>query len=252
MNKPFAWSLRTAGAILGIALVPILVSTAKAQTLDEIIAKNIKSQGGREALLNLKSLERKGAVNVDGTFGQMEGTVEEACIPWKKARRALDLAVFVQTYGWNGKLAWREGMMGVQEIEGEEAFQIKQAVDLNPFLMIKQRGAKAEKLDDETIDDVEYNVIQLTPKDRPPVKFYIEKKSGELRRTTLTQEHPQFGKVDVVIESSGYEKFGPVKLPTKNKVQLGEELKIETTFTETKVNGEVDESIFEMPKETAK
>ena len=106
-----------------------------AQTAEEVIEKNIKAQGGRNALTNLKSIQRKGKVAVDGTFGQMEGTVEEVVIPWKKAMRDLDLAVFVQTDGFNGKVAWRDGMMGLQELEGDEAVQIKQAVDVNPFLM---------------------------------------------------------------------------------------------------------------------
>jgi hypothetical protein len=238
-------------AILAAALVACVASTAQAQTLDEVIAKSLAAQGGREALMGLKCVERKGTVAVDGTFGQMDGTVEEVVIPWKKARRSIDLAVFVQKDGWNGTIAWRDGQMGVQEIEGEEANQIKQAVDLNPLVMIGQRETKAEKLDDETVDDVAYYVIQLTPKDRPVVKLFINKESGQLARTTLTQNHPQFGMIDIVMEISDYEQFGPVKLPTKSKVALGELLQIDTSFTETKVNGEVDEKVFEKPEAAA-
>jgi hypothetical protein len=252
MKTSSGCSVQRVGAILTTVVIAFVASTAAAQSLDEVIAKSIKAQGGREALLGLKALERKGTVNVDGSFGQMEGTVDEVIIPWKKARRALDLAVFVQKDGWNGKTAWREGMMGLQEIEGEEAAQIKQAVDLNPLLMIGQRGTKAEKLADETVDEVAYFVIQLTPKTGPVVKLFVEKESGLIKRTTLTQNNPQFGEVEIVAEASGYESFGPVKLPTKNTIQLGEVMKIETTFTETKVNGEVDEAVFEMPKEAAK
>jgi hypothetical protein len=244
--------LQRAAAMLCVALVAAVASTAGAQTVEEVIAKNVKAQGGREALLGLKALERKGNVSVDGSFGQMEGTVEEISIPWKKARRALDLGVFMQKDGWNGKVAWRDGQMGVQELDGEEANLIKQSVDLNPFLMIGERDTKAEKLDDETLEDVAYCVIQLTPKDRPAVKFFIDKTSDLVKRTMVTQNNPQFGKIDVVVETAGYEQFGPVKLATKTNVQLGDVLKIETTYTETKVNGEVDEAIFESPKDAAK
>ena len=113
------WQLVT--SFLGATLTVAIASTAGAQTVEEVIAKNIKAQGGREALLGLKSVERKGSVSVDGSFGQLEGSVEEAVIPWKKARRALDLAVFVQKDGYNGKTAWRENMEGVKDLEGEEA-----------------------------------------------------------------------------------------------------------------------------------
>jgi hypothetical protein len=242
---------RSVAAIVAAGLCAVMASGASAQSVEEVIAKNIKAQGGREALLGLKAVARKGTVAVDGSFGQMEGNVEEILIPWKKAVRSLDLAVFQQRDGYNGKIAWRDGMMGIQEVEGEEANQIKQSVDINPFLMMAERGAKAEKLADEKIEDADYTIVQLTPKDRPPVKFFLDKETGLVKRSTLKQKSPQFGEVEVVVDLTGYEKFGPVTLPTKNSVSLGDALKIDTTYTETKVDGKVDESIFEMPKADA-
>jgi hypothetical protein len=233
---------------LAAALVAAVASAAAAQTAEEIIAKSIKAQGGRDALLNLKAVERKGEVGVDGAFGQMEGSVEEVIIPGKKALRALDLAVFVQKDGWNGKVAWRDGMMGLQDLEGQEANQIKQIAELNPFLKLAD-GTKAEKLDDETVDDVAYYVIELKPAEGPAVKLFIDQKSDQIMRTTLKQENPMFGEIEIVAEVSDYKEFGPVKLPTKNNVQIGDVLEINTTYTETKVNGEIDETIFEKPKE---
>jgi len=157
--------------------------------------------------------------------------------------------VFVQKDGWNGTIVWRDGMMGVQELDGEDANQIKQSAELNPFLMIAERGTKAEKLDDEAVDDVQCYVIQLSPKDRPVVKLFIDKETDLIKRTKLTQNSPQFGEVEVVLDQSGYEKFGPVTLSTKNNVSMGDALKIETTYTETKVDGPLDEAVFEIPKE---
>jgi hypothetical protein len=238
-------------ATLVALLVAVMASTAAAQSLEEVIAKTIKAQGGKDALLSLKSLERKGEVDVDGSFGQMKGTVEEIAIPWKKAFRAMDLEVFAQKDGFNGKVAWRDGMMGIQELDGDEANQIKQAVDLNPFMKLADHGTKAEKLDDETVEEVACYVIQLTPVKGPPVKIFVDKESDQIRRTTLTANNPQFGEVEITVETSDYQEFGPVKLPTKNKVVLGDIFQIETTYTETKVDGEVDESIFEMPEAPA-
>ena len=179
----------------------------------------------------------------------MDGTIEEVCIPWKKARRSLDLAVFVQDDGYNGTVAWRDGMMGLQDLEGEEANQIKQAVELNPFVKMAERESKAEKLDDETINDVECYVIQMTTKDKPAIKFCIDKKTDQIIRSSLTQNNPQFGEIEVVAEPSDYAEFGPVKLPTKTKVKFGEVFEFETTFTDTKVNADVDETVFDKPKD---
>ncbi len=237
--------------IVGAAVVALVTSAANAQTVEEIIAKSLKAQGGREALVGLKAIERKGDVDVDGAFGQMEGSIEEIVIPGKKAMRALDLAVFVQKDYWNGTVAWRDGMNGVQDIEGDEALQIKQSVVLNPLMMIGEDGTEAKKLDDEKLDDVDYYVLEVTAAERPAIKLYIDKGTDLFRRMSLTQNNPQFGEIEIITEVSDYEDFGPVKLPTKQKIALGEVLQIDTTFTETKVNGEVDEKLFDKPAEEA-
>ncbi|MEX0678270.1 MAG: hypothetical protein WD063_14410 [Pirellulales bacterium] len=250
MKDLSGWRVQRAVSFLAAALIAVMASAAGAQTAEEIMAKNIKAQGGRDALVGLKGLERKGEVKVDGAFGQMEGSVQETIIPGKKALRALDLAVFVQKDGWNGKVAWRDGMMGLQELEGQEANQIKQSAELNPFVKIDD-GMKTEKLDDETVDDVAYYVIQMTPKEGPAVKIFVDKESDQIMRTTLKQNNPMFGEIEIVVETSGYEEFGPVKLPTKNRAQIGDVLDIQTTYTETKVNGDIDEAIFEKPMEKA-
>jgi hypothetical protein len=226
-----------------------VASTAAAQSVEELIEKSLKAQGGKEALMGLKSIERKGDVAVDGAFGQMEGSIEEIVIPGKKALRALDLAVFVQKDGWNGTAAWRDGMNGIQDIEGDEAQQIKQSVNVSPLLIIGTEGTEAKKLDDEKVGDVDYYVLEVTAADKPAIKFYIDKSTDLFRRMTLKQNNPQFGEIEVITESSDYQDFGKVKLPTKQKIELGEVLKIETTFTETKVDGDVDHKVFEKPEE---
>ncbi len=237
-------------AVLGVALV-MSASTAFAQTAEEVIEKSLKAQGGKEALLGLKAIERKGDVAVDGAFGQMEGSVEEVVIPGKKALRALDLAVFVQKDCWNGDIAWRDGMNGIQDIDGDEALQIKQAAMVSPLLMIGLDDSTAKKLDDEKVEDVDYYVIEVSAKDRPAVKMYIDKADDLLKRMSLTQSNPQFGEVVIVTGMSDYADYGAVKLPNKQNIELGEVLSIETTYTETKVDGAVDEKLFEKPEEPA-
>ena len=79
--------------------------------------------------------------------------------------------------------------------------------------------------------------------------MYVCKKDDMLCRTSLKQNNPQFGEVEIIVQNSGYEAFGPVKLPVKNKISIGDLFTIETTYDETKVNEDVDESIFDKPEE---
>jgi hypothetical protein len=120
---------------------------------------------------------------------------------------------------------------------------------VSPLLMIGQDDSTAKKLDDEKVDDVDYYVLEVSAKDRPPVKMYVDKSDDLLKRVTLTQNNPQFGEVEIVTGMSDYADYGPVKLPNKQTIAIGEVLSIETTYTETEVDGEIDEKVFEKPAE---
>jgi hypothetical protein len=249
MKKLFGSFGRNCGTLAAALVVACLASAAQAQTAEEIIEKSIKAQGGREAFEGLKNVKRKGDVALDGQFGQMEGIVEEVVIPFKKARRSLDLAVFVQDEGYDGETAWRDGMMGLQKLEGQEANQIKQSTELNPLLSLKKNEAQAEKQPDETVDGVDYYVLKITAKERPDVSIFIDKKDDLVKRAKLKQNNPQFGEVEITADTTDYKEYGNIKLPTKNTVVIGDLFTIKTTYTDTEIDGEVDEKIFAMPEE---
>lgn len=248
MKRFSSWPL--GGCVVAILLVAS-APYAAAETAEEVIEMSIKAQGGRDALLAVKSVKRTGEVFVDGQFGQMEGTAEEIAIPWKKAYQSMDLGVFQQESGFNGEVAWQSGMGGIQEIEGEQAAQIKRGIALNPFMGLLDAGAKAELLDNETIEDVEYFVVEMTPAEEggTPVRIYVNKESGLIERTSLTTENPMFGEVEIVVETVDYAEFGKVKLPTFQHLAVGEVLEMDTEFTETLVDEEIDETIFDMPED---
>jgi len=239
--------LRQTGPFLGVALIALWATTAGAQTVDEVIAQNIKADGGREMLLGVRTLERKGTVTYVGTFGRRKGTIEEICFPWKKARRLMDFGIFKMNDGWDGQVAWSGGRSSIKKVDGQEATPIKVVSELNPFVMIGEVGTKAEKLEDGTFGKVSCYVIQLSPKDRPVAKFYIDKNSNHICHMTLRRVVPRQGEVDVAIDSFEYQDFSGIKLPTRCHLTVGDSMKLEMTFRETKVNGKIDESIFQMP-----
>lgn len=245
--------LRGGGAwkFLAVCALTAWAGAAAADSADEVIDANIKAIGGLENIKKITSIQRKGEVAVDGQFGQMSGTQEEIVIPGKKAFRNMDLGVFIQKMGWNGEVAWQDGMQGLGKIEGPEADQIKSAIAINPLVALKvskPEGAKVEKLEDEKVGENDYHVLQLTnPGSETPMKLYINKSTSLLDQATIQQNNPQFGEVTITLSSADFQEYNGVKLPNKSGVKIGDILSLDTTFTETKVNEKVDESIFEMP-----
>lgn len=244
--NPAAW-------VATLALLAFAGSVS-AQTVDEIIDGNVKAIGGVDAIAKIKNVTRKGTIAADGAMGAMEGVMEVVMIPWKKAYQLMDLTIFQQKSGWNGEVAWQDGMMGLQKMEGEEAGQIENSASLCPFLGAdgkRIKDATFEKLADEKIDDADHHVLQMTPAEGPVVKYFIDKKTMLVSQMIFDQDNPQMGPMTITAKASDYKEFGGVKMATVNTIELGDMMSLVTTFTETTINGDIDESIFEYPAPAA-
>lgn len=231
------------------------VSTAVAESADELLSANIEATGGQEAIDAVKTLQRTGEVFVDGQFGVMEGTYERVSIMGDKTYNMRDLGVFVQSMGFDGEAGWKDdAMMGIVDLEGQELEQVRADLVLNPLVGVKATG-ETDKLsvgEPTEVDGTTHNVLELAREEgESPVKFYLDPESNLLSRMQLDQNSPQFGPVTITISYSDYAEHNGVMLPTMEKIEIGDFIMLETTYTETKINEEVDESIFEKPQPPA-
>lgn len=227
---------------------------ASAQTAEEVVDLNIKAIGGLDAIKAVKSVSRKGTVALSGMIGEMKGTAERIVIPGKKAYSTMETDMFSQKSGYNGTDAWSEDMMqGLRKkLEGSEAEQIIGQTQLNALAAAKLEGAEEvalKKLDDETIDEAEHYVLQVVNEGGTEPKIYVDKKTCLITQMVITTENPQMGgEITIIIKYSDYEEHGGVKLAKTESVDVADGMmEITTTFNETEVNGDVDESIFDMP-----
>lgn len=237
--------------LLSVAGLMAMAVSVSAETLEEVLQKNLEAVGGEEALKNVETLKRTGEMYMDGQFGIMDGTAEQIVIHGEKAFSAFDLAIFAQSQGWNGEIGWQDNTMsGITELEGQELDQIKSQVNVS-YLADRYMNEDIEGLqllDDETIEETEYYVVLDEDAGTTGAKFYLDKSDNLHKRTELTQNNPQFGPVDIVVTQSEYQEFEGVKLPTKNKIEVGDFVMLETTYTDTQINAEVDESVFKKPE----
>lgn len=231
------------------------VGTAMAESADELLAANIEALGGQEAIDGVKTIQRTGEVFVDGQFGVMEGSYERASIIGEKAYNMRDLGVFVQSMGFDGEAGWKDdAMMGIVDLEGAELEQIRSELVLTPLVGVKAAG-ETDKLsagEPTEVDGTTYNVLELAREEgESPIRFYLDPETNLLSQMQLDQDNPQFGPVTITISYSDYAEHGGVMLPGMDKITIGDFIMIETTYTETKINEEVDESIFDKPQPPA-
>lgn len=246
-----------AARLVALAALGLLasVSSAAAQSAEELLEANIEAIGGQEAIDSVETLQRKGEVFVDGQFGVMEGTYKRVSIMGEKAYNMRDLGVFVQSMGYDGEAGWKDdAMMGIVDLEGPELEQIRSELVLTPLVGIKAQG-ETDKLsagEPAEIDGTTYNVLELAREEgQGPIKFFLDPETNQLAQMQLDQDNPQFGPVTITIKYSDYEEHSGVMLPKMEKITIGDFIMLETTYTETKINEEVDESIFDKPEPPA-
>lgn len=236
-------------SFVALAAMTVWAAPATAASLEEVLAAHVEAVGGADAINAIKSISRTGEVFMDGQFGIMEGTSELVMIPGLKVYTNMDLGVFARAEAYDGEIGWRDDTMnGIQDVEGDDLNTIKNQRYFSRLAEMAVAG-DTEKLSlaaDETIDGKDFYVIEMAD-EKAPAKLYIDKATNLAARMTVSTENPQFGPVEIIIEQSEYEVHNGVQLAGFNKMILGELFTLETTFTETEINGEIDESIFEKP-----
>lgn len=243
--------------ILSVVLGIVCAATASAQTVDEIIDLHVRALGGLDAIKAVKSIQRKGDASLGGMAGDMVGTMEIAIVPGKKYCQNIVFDIGSSKAGYNGTDAWAEDTtQGLRKVSGPEAQSIIDRSMIDLLVAVKLGGAPGvvlTKLDDETVNESEHYVLQVSTElgaEGPSGKIYVDKKTHLKTQRIVKQDNPQLGgEITIVTSTSDYEEYGGVKLPKREKIDIGNGmLEFEFTFTETKVNEELDERIFDMPK----
>lgn len=246
-----------AGRLVALAALALSASvgSAFAQSAEDLLNANIEAMGGQAAIDAVTSIQRTGSVFVDGQFGVMEGSYKRASIIGKKAYNMRDLGVFVQSMGFDGEKGWKDdAMMGIVDLEGAELQQIQADLVLSPLIGIVASGetAKLSVGADADVDGTACKVLELAREEgEGPIRFYLDAATNQLIRMQLDSDNPQFGPVTITVNYGDYADHGGVKIPNTEKVTLGEFIMLETTYTETVINGEIDETIFDKPQPPA-
>ncbi|MGE0452390.1 MAG: hypothetical protein AB7O37_05660 [Vicinamibacteria bacterium] len=157
--------LRRPALVLG-ALALAFAGSARAQTLDEIVAKNLEARGGLERLESMSSVRMKGTMSMGPG---MEGpfTLELRRPNAMRAEFELDGRTSVQAF--DGKRGWALPPVPDAEpepIPDEDAEQIAAQADFDgPLVDWKAKGHQVQLLGREKLGEREVYRLHVTRKD---------------------------------------------------------------------------------------
>lgn len=226
--------------LLGLLIVfLVLVQSARAQTVDEVISKHIEAVGGKENIAKIQNVVMEGSLNYQGA------EIAIATITVHNKLNRQDISV----NGMNGfdMMTEKEGwsympFMGMQKPEpktAQEVMENKADMDVaGPLVDYIAKGHKAELMGKETIDGKNTHKIKLDLAGGKVLIVFIDAETNMIVRT-IDKRKVNGQDVDLQTDLADYKEVEGVKMAFSITQQYGT-----TYISSIKVNQVIPESAY--------
>ena len=224
-------------------------SIAVAQTVDELINKNIQAHGGIEKLKAVKSVKMSGKMT-------MGGGMEAPFTFQKKRPDKIRIEFIIQgltgVQAYDGSTAWAlmpfTGSKDPQKMPEEERKDIIEQADFDgPLVDYKEKGHTVEYIGKEDVEGTEAHKLKLTLKNGNVRYLFLDPETGlEIKATAMIKREGVEASVDSFFgdfkEVNGI--VFPFAIDQKIKGQQGPQFSVE----KVEMDAELADSLFTMPE----
>jgi outer membrane lipoprotein-sorting protein len=233
-------------ATLLFAALMVAGSAAHAQSVDEIIAKNIAAKGGAAVLKSTTSVRTTGK----GTMQGQEVNVTSITKRPYFVRNEMEMAGQKIVQGFDGEALWMVmGTMPAQALPpGPQTEAMKQTSQIDsPLLDYQARGTKIELGEPRTEEGRKLHHLVVTPKTGPPMHYYIDPATGlESAMAIEVEQNGQTARMEM--RFSDYKTVEGRTVPfTVRQFMNGSQMG-QMKYENVEFNVPLDDAIFRMPK----
>lgn len=234
--------------IPSLFFVLFLPSASHAQTVDEVIAKNIQAHGGIEKLQAVHSIRTTGKFT-QGSF--RAGFLQEAK-RGDKVREEFSLQGLTQIQAYDGKTGWQISPFGGRkdpELMSQDDLKsliIDADID-GPMVNYKEKGHKAELMGHDSVEGTDCFKVKMTLKNGD-VRFYFLDVDSFLEIKMENQSNIRGAVVFTENYYGDYEQVNGLYFPFAfESGQKGSPARDKFTVEKVEVNIPLDDSLFSMP-----
>jgi len=237
--------------VLRFALVfTILVFAiqASAQTVDEVINKNIQAHGGLEKLKAAKSVKMTGKMI-------LPGGVEAPIVYEKKRPSSIRIEFVIQgltgIQAYDGQTAWQvmpfQGIKDAQKMSEEDAKDLTEEADFDgPLVDYKAKGNTVELVGKEDLEGSPAYKLKLTLKSGDVRYLYIDAENWlELKQTSIIKREGKEASVDTFL--SDYKPVNGLVFAHSIEVKAGGQAGPQYVVDKIEMDSALDDSLFKMP-----
>ena len=214
-------------------------------TVDQILDKYVQAIGGKAAIEKHTSRIMKGAFDVPAMG--LSGSAEIYAKAPDKSLAVITIPGFgVVREGFDGTIGWAEDpQTGLREKSGAELATTKLDAYFHRELNIKKLYPKIMLKGEDKVGDRAAYVLEATPPEGDPEKWYFDVKNGFLLRTDAERESP-FGKIPIEFYFDNYKEVDGVKLPFSLR-QVAPGFAANLTIKEVTHGEAIDDGKFKKP-----
>lgn len=243
--------LRLSRLATGIAAVLwLLAGVLHAQTVDEIIALNLRSKGGLEKIKGTNTVRMTGSVVARDMSGrEMTGTMTMVAKRPNLMRRDVDVGGQHIVNAFDGSTLWTAmGNGTAQQVPAtQNAYAAQDAEFDSVFVDYKEKGHKIESVGKETVDGVPVYHLKVTKKGGPPQDYYLDAETGLEKKISVTGRGPDGSQMVNVTEFSDYRSVDGSMVPFVLKQRQNGTVIATTTLDKVEFNVAVDDGLFRIP-----
>jgi outer membrane lipoprotein-sorting protein len=234
---------------MSMIALAVLAPCLLAQSVDEIIAKNVQARGGAEKLKSVKSIKSTATMSM-GPGMEAPGTL----IQKRPALARLEFTVqgLTAVLAYDGKNGWQiMPFMGKKDPElmsADEAKEIEENADLDgPLVDYKSKGNQVELQGKEKIEGTDAYKLKVTLKNGDVQTIYIDSDSF-LDIKEVTKRTVRGTEQEIESAIGDYKPVEGIMFPFAVESSVkGTDQKQKLTITKVELNVPADDSLFKMP-----
>lgn len=237
----------------GIMTSALMTLPLAAQTVDDVIAKNIAARGGLEKLKAIQTLKINGKMNMGG------GMEAPFLMQFKRPDRfRLELTLQGKTMiqAFDGETGWKiipfMGTTDPEKMTEDEIKETKQQADMDgPLVDYKDKGHTVELVGKEDMEGTEVYKLKVTRKDGEIEYHYLDGESYmELKQAQKTKR--EGNEIEVETYFGDFKPVEGLMLPhtIENRIK-GQSAGGTVTVEKYEINPAEDDALFTMPPKAA-
>ncbi|MEK6407556.1 MAG: hypothetical protein AABN34_11385 [Acidobacteriota bacterium] len=220
---------------------------ASAQTVDELVKKNIDAQGGAEKLKAVKSIKVTGKIIQQGI--EIPITIQQK----RPAMVRVDVTFQgkTQTGAYDGEAGWKtnpfQGSPDPEKVAGDELKELQEQSDIDgPLVDYKAKGHTVELIGKEDMEGTPVYKLKLTLKNGDVRNIYID--AGNSLTLKMNLKRKQSGaEMEVDQYVGNYKPVNGVMFSFSLETKVKGQTVSQIVFDKVEMDVPIDDSIFKMP-----